>query len=482
LAASRFDALQKSTTAATSNFDAALYVEHHNDLTQVTDDWARHPGAAPTVVPRLGASRFDTLQKPTAVAKGHMNVQTAATVDEGEVWGVASPVTEAERGIGVPEDFNARMYKLLHEDLASHTDEDARLHYEQSGKAEGRTYKGPTKMLDEAWAFTRDDWARHPGANQSGVHFTCMSVFQRMAQPINTTGVMVEAIESFMSTTRADSNLWVVDDASTCKLHLQAIRLLEKKHSPRLHVHIKTANGGIARSKNSCIRMFLDSNAQYLSLVDQDVYFVKEGWQEAYEAGLDCGVDHMQHNLNPPAPGTTYGLKCPPDAARQSPFPWWISHVTESNSLSLAKNEHETFDEHRTRFLQESGGVALLHDLTTVGSFGYFYTFNRRLIVLLGGYHVFQHKWGHEHTEYHSRARVVTRLLDILSNGSRAPLLRVPAILDIPDSSAYIGCHIFNGGAFDSELKQEMAGSNGKEMGELLQATKKGSFHSAILE
>ena len=168
-----------------------------------------------------------------------------------------------------------------------------------------------------------------------------------------------------------------------------------------------------------------------------------------------------------------------PDAARQSPCPWWISPVTKSNPLSLAKMEHETFDEHRTRFLQESGGVALLHHLTY--SFGYFYTFNRRLIVLLGGYHVFQHKWGHEHTEYHLRARAVTTSLDILSNG-RAPLMRVPAILDIPDSSAYIGCHIFNGGAFDHESKQEMAGSNGKEMGERLQATKKGSFHSAILE
>jgi len=38
-------------------------------------------------------------------------------------------------------------------------------------------------------------------------------------------------------------------------------------------------------------------DARFLSMVDHDVEFAKDGWQEAYEAAAASGVNHLHWDL-----------------------------------------------------------------------------------------------------------------------------------------------------------------------------------------
>merc|ERR1712086_871176 len=155
------------------------------------------------------------------------------------------------------------------------------------------------------------DWQAFPGANKSKVHLTCMTTYQSAIAEHTTTGEMERAVSSFMDTTKERSHLWVVDDGSTHDGHLRQLYALKRRYGPRLHLLLRNRNGGISAAKNSCIKAFLATSAQYLSLVDHDVEFKQYGWQESYEAAIDCGAGHLHLNIwsTEAKPGAMYTLK-----------------------------------------------------------------------------------------------------------------------------------------------------------------------------
>jgi len=427
--------------------------------------------AAPTVVRRLAASRFDTLQKPSLATRqgaiepaGRQN-GTRTSSARGEREKDRTKMRSGEReGIeqttdGVPEDFNASMYKLLHEDLASHTDEDARLHYEQFGKAERRIYKGPPTKLDITWAKASlarvsADWQAFPGANKSKVHLTCMTTYQSAIAEHTTTGEMERAVSSFMDTTKERSHLWVVDDGSTHDGHLRQLYALKRRYGPRLHLLLRNRNGGISAAKNSCIKAFLATSAQYLSLVDHDVEFKQYGWQESYEAAIDCGAGHLHLNIwsTEAKPGAMYTLKDLPPGNNYTDLQakyWWVS-------MQLADGREDTVGAH-----------AFLRDCDGFGPVGLYYIFSRSLVTMLGGYRVLPHKYGHEHTEYTFRAMEASKYLQATKDEGLPDSYFTPPNhpLDIWGSRLLIGQQYSNNpSVFTGGEKAAMLGENWDEV------------------
>lgn len=149
--------------------------------------------------------------------------------------------------------------------------------------------------------------------------------------------------------------IYIVDDGSEVKHHLDWTRDLGDE---RLVIVEKPENSGIARTKNTCIRLCLENpEVTYFFLSDDDVIFKTPRWFEIYtNATYHTGIDHLCFAI--------------PDA-RATASPCQI------NKYDL---------------------------ITTILSGGCLLTGTRALVERVGYFKVLPHKYGHEHTHYSRRA------------------------------------------------------------------------------
>jgi len=71
--------------------------------------------------------------------------------------------------------------------------------------------------------------------------------------------VLLRTVQSFLWTARPECGLTIVDDGSDDPTHVNELMNLARDHPDRVHLYFRPANGGVARAKNSCIRLFLQS-------------------------------------------------------------------------------------------------------------------------------------------------------------------------------------------------------------------------------
>ncbi len=106
--------------------------------------------------------------------------------------------------------------------------------------------------------------------------------------------IFKESVESLFATGYAGF-ICVVDDGSDRTEHLTWLAELDKEG--RVFV-IRHKHGGIAKTKNVCIRTLLDAIVDVGFLADDDVLYKSLGWAEKYAmAMITSGIDHFSYFL-----------------------------------------------------------------------------------------------------------------------------------------------------------------------------------------
>jgi len=168
-----------------------------------------------------------------------------------------------------------------------------------------------------------------------------------------------KAVLSFFASSSC-SELVVVDDGSS-KVHHEMLTWLQKRYG--MTVIYKRENTGIAKTKNSCLKIFLNSSFDHLFLVDHDMYFLKPGWDRHYiDTAKGTGFKHL--------------------------------------SLYTACNEHPC---NRT---SSNGTDCVL----TPGLQGAFLYVDRGAVASVGGFRIFPRKYGMEHVDWSHRLKAHTKM------------------------------------------------------------------------
>lgn len=147
-------------------------------------------------------------------------------------------------------------------------------------------------------------------------------------------------------------NIFLIDDGSTCVEHIHLINAIDRD---RKIVVIRRFHGGVARAKNSCIRMLLSDNIDIGFLADDDVLYKNPMWHVAYSEAIErTGMDHLSfyHNNKP-------------------------CEVTSFRGYQLRKSPDVN---------------------------GCFFTFTKRLIDRIGYLKILPNDYGHEHSNFSFRA------------------------------------------------------------------------------
>jgi len=145
--------------------------------------------------------------------------------------------------------------------------------------------------------------------------------------------------------------VFIVDDGSTSGRHLSYLDSLERKRGYTV-VRRKT-NGGTSRSKNTCLRVLMDSGTDIGLLAEDDVIFSR-GWDSAYcDAMMHTGIHH---------------------------FSWYVSHP--ENRVVVCNGRLVT---------------------RTAGLTGAFATFTREVIRRVGGLKVLPCRYGYGHVHWTQR-------------------------------------------------------------------------------
>lgn len=169
--------------------------------------------------------------------------------------------------------------------------------------------------------------------------------------------------------------VFVVDDGSTDVAHQAYLNSLPA----HIHVIRRPNRGGIARAKNTCLRVLSEANVELGFLAEDDVAFFP-GWCDAYGAAhTGTGIHH---------------------------FSW-------------AWDDDPTGNMHKERREIHSFPVA---ETSRVN--GVFLTFTSTALRKIGGFKVLPSIWGHEHTNW-TRRMIAAGL--------------TPFFADLVDSRQYIG-------------------------------------------
>ena len=155
----------------------------------------------------------------------------------------------------------------------------------------------------------------------------------------------------YMDMSKDEDPIAIVDDGSTAPEQHTCLDELEA--TGRYRVVRRAQNGGIARAKNTCLRVFLESDAEVGFLAEDDIIYWR-GWREAYlEAVVKTGIQH---------------------------FSWYM------------------YDP-RDWFVQVNGfTVRAHHDLL-----GQFLVFTRKAVETVGGFPILPHRYGFEHVAWSRR-------------------------------------------------------------------------------
>jgi glycosyltransferase involved in cell wall biosynthesis len=164
-------------------------------------------------------------------------------------------------------------------------------------------------------------------------------------------GIFKKSIESLFATGYTDF-ICVVDDGSTNTDHLTWIESLNI--DVKILV-IRHRHGGIAKTKNVCIRTLLDAGVDVGFLADDDMLYKNSAWADRYaQAVLHTGIDHY--------------------------------------SYFLEDKPCEVFSR---------GGVSIRK---TPSVNGCFMTFTKSLVDKIGYFKILPHDYGHEHSNFSIRA------------------------------------------------------------------------------
>lgn len=166
---------------------------------------------------------------------------------------------------------------------------------------------------------------------------------------------MVECVDSLIKNVTSDTRMLLVDDGSTSQKHHDVIDQI--KNAGRVEVIRHESNGGVAETKNTCLRWFQKTNAEWGFLSDDDVLF------------------HSDPTVFYPAKMQTSGIKhCG----------WWCSDF---------------------RSLQPIGTVRLgqnyVHKLKW--TLGVFMSFHRSVVDSVGAFQVLPNRWSWEHIDWQRR-------------------------------------------------------------------------------
>jgi len=148
-----------------------------------------------------------------------------------------------------------------------------------------------------------------------------------------------------------DSTIVIVDDGSTTQKHLEGL-------DSRIGV-VRRDHGGVARTKNTCIKELLARNVDVGFLADDDICY-GGGWHVRYsDAVVKTGLDHF-------------------------------SFFLENTPCEF----------------QELGGLTIRK---TPSVNGCFLTFTKKLVDLIGFFKILPHDYGHEHSNFSLRAAVLAK-------------------------------------------------------------------------
>ena len=103
-------------------------------------------------------------------------------------------------------------------------------------------------------------------------------------------GVFMESIKKLVSS-NFPGPIYVVDDGSSVTEHLEYVRALR---DDRIIIVLRDSNGGVSRTKNTCIRLLMESGAKFCFLADDDTDYRNPDWALRYiEAMVSTGCSHL---------------------------------------------------------------------------------------------------------------------------------------------------------------------------------------------
>ena len=183
---------------------------------------------------------------------------------------------------------------------------------------------------------------------------TCVSTYLPNSATVDVRSIMKAFYTSWIATTQSQSFLLIVDDNSQPEYRSFLVDLSSRQRH-RVAVLLKSNNGGIARSKNSCFQYFSDKKFEHLFLADHDIFFRKYGWQELYiSTAIISGIQH---------------------------FSFFVGNGPQ-------------YDFNYSRVIVS--GIPALN--------GCMLYMTQSVVTKIGGMHVLPEKWGHEHTLFSLRA------------------------------------------------------------------------------
>lgn len=167
----------------------------------------------------------------------------------------------------------------------------------------------------------------------------------------------------------------IIDDGSTDPEHLACLEAL----APVASVVLRPKRGGIARAKNTALRILQDSQVDLGFLAEDDIEF-PPGWWDAYtEAHIATGIEHFS----------------------------WAWDDDPSGEMEKVERLIRGFP---------------VMDTSRVN--GVFLTFTPTVLQVVGGFKILPALWGHEHTQW--TRRIVHADL-------------APFFADLPYSDRYVG-------------------------------------------
>lgn len=190
-------------------------------------------------------------------------------------------------------------------------------------------------------------------ANPRGMAIA-VSTFMR-AESIEQRFVYFKECISSLLASEFPGTIYVVDDCSEVKDHLRWVTALG---DPRVVVFEKDVNGGIAKAKNTCIRLCLQkTEVGYFFLSDDDVVFKTSRWFECYTTAVDhTDIQHFSFAL--------------PGSAR-------------NNSATVTVRGYDVLK------------TGIVNGCLLMGT--------RSLVERVGYFKILPHKYGHEHSNYSNR-------------------------------------------------------------------------------
>jgi uncharacterized protein (DUF3820 family) len=313
---------------------------------------------------------------------------------------------EGRVSIKTPHHFGWHYYLAKYPDLRAngiHTEQQAIQHWLERGKKEGRvSIKTPHNF---GWHYYLD---KYPDLRADGVHTeqqaiqhwlnfgkkegrnsigtTCgfaISTYHRNNDRLES---FKTCISSIMKYKKADTVVILVDDGSSVKEHVRWV----KTTFPTIIVIEKETNSGIAKCKNTCLRMLYNSPCAYFFLLDDDIEILQP-IEDKYILSLS---DENVHILSG-ASG--------------------VNHIISSYSTNT----------NITQLLQ-----------------GYLLCFTKQTFIKSGYFKVFPSKYGHEHTWYTYRVmkhNEQTYFLDIKNSVLYTNI--IPALSSICDEQKTHDCN-----------------------------------------